>query len=164
MNLRMRGPCSPRTCSARRRSSYRARMGADQPGEPAYGTARAVVVNSGNANAATGEPGLRPRGTARIAGDAVGCPHPRCWWRPRASSACSCPWRRSGSACLRRQSLLSAARRRGCGARYHDHRHASEGRPPSRSRATESATTVLHVHGGRYVRRGSGRSCRTWPR
>lgn len=40
-----------------------------------YGTARAVVVNSGNANAATGEPGLEAaRETARIAGDAVGCP------------------------------------------------------------------------------------------
>ena len=53
----------------------RAQLGADQPGEPAYGTARAVVVNSGNANAATGEPGLEAaRETARIAGDAVGCP------------------------------------------------------------------------------------------
>ena len=51
----------------------RAQLGADQPG--AYGTARAVVVNSGNANAATGEPGLEAaRETARIAGDAVGCP------------------------------------------------------------------------------------------
>lgn len=40
-----------------------------------YGVARAVVVNSGNANAATGEPGLEAaRETARIAGDAVGCP------------------------------------------------------------------------------------------
>ncbi|RDB66859.1 bifunctional glutamate N-acetyltransferase/amino-acid acetyltransferase ArgJ [Eggerthella sinensis] len=40
-----------------------------------YGTARAVVVNSGNANAATGEPGLEAaRETAVIAGDAVGCP------------------------------------------------------------------------------------------
>ena len=46
-----------------------------RPGGPAYGTARAVVVNSGNANAATGEPGLEAaRETARIAGDAVGCP------------------------------------------------------------------------------------------
>lgn len=40
-----------------------------------YGTARALVVNSGNANAATGEPGLQAaRETARIVGDAVGCP------------------------------------------------------------------------------------------
>ncbi|WP_302397552.1 bifunctional glutamate N-acetyltransferase/amino-acid acetyltransferase ArgJ [Eggerthella sinensis] len=40
-----------------------------------YGTARAVVVNSGNANAATGEPGLEAaRETTVIAGDAVGCP------------------------------------------------------------------------------------------
>lgn len=40
-----------------------------------YGTARAVVVNSGNANAATGDPGLEAaRETARMAGDAVGCP------------------------------------------------------------------------------------------
>lgn len=40
-----------------------------------YGTARAVIVNSGNANAATGEPGLETaRETARMAGEAVGCP------------------------------------------------------------------------------------------
>ncbi|WP_449315561.1 bifunctional glutamate N-acetyltransferase/amino-acid acetyltransferase ArgJ [Rubneribacter sp.] len=40
-----------------------------------YGTARAVVVNSGNANAATGEAGLEAaRRTAQIAADAVGCP------------------------------------------------------------------------------------------
>ena len=40
-----------------------------------YGTARAAVVNSGIANAATGERGLEAaREMARIAGDAVGCP------------------------------------------------------------------------------------------
>lgn len=39
-----------------------------------YGTARAVVVNSGNANAATGERGLEAaRASARIAADALGC-------------------------------------------------------------------------------------------
>lgn len=39
------------------------------------GTARAVVVNSGNANAATGERGLEAaRESARLAADAVGCP------------------------------------------------------------------------------------------
>src|SRR5699024_7229550 len=37
--------------------------------------ARAVVVNSGNANAATGERGLEAaRESARLAADAVGCP------------------------------------------------------------------------------------------
>ncbi len=46
-----------------------------QAGLPAYGTARAVVVNSGNANAATGEPGLEAaRATARMVGRVVGCP------------------------------------------------------------------------------------------
>ena len=40
-----------------------------------HGTARAVVVNSGNANAATGEPGMRAaRETADIVAEAVGCP------------------------------------------------------------------------------------------
>ena len=40
-----------------------------------YGSARAVVVNSGNANAATGEPGLAAaRAVAGIVGDAAGCP------------------------------------------------------------------------------------------
>ncbi len=40
-----------------------------------YGTARAVVVNSGNANAATGQRGIDvARETARIVGEALGCP------------------------------------------------------------------------------------------
>ena len=40
-----------------------------------YGTARALVVNSGTANAATGTLGLEnARETARIVSDAVGCP------------------------------------------------------------------------------------------
>ncbi len=40
-----------------------------------YGCARAVVVNSGTANAATGERGLdTARVSARLVGDAVGCP------------------------------------------------------------------------------------------
>ena len=40
-----------------------------------YGTARALVVNSGIANAATGEPGIvAARETTRIVGDVLGCP------------------------------------------------------------------------------------------
>lgn len=40
-----------------------------------YGTARAVVINSGNANAATGERGLEAaRESARMVGEALGCP------------------------------------------------------------------------------------------
>ncbi len=40
-----------------------------------YGTARAIIVNSGNANAATGQIGLdAARQTAQLVGDAVGCP------------------------------------------------------------------------------------------
>ena len=43
-------------------------------GGPAYGTARAVVVNSGCANAATGEPGREnARKMAAITADVVGC-------------------------------------------------------------------------------------------
>ncbi|MBR5259432.1 MAG: bifunctional glutamate N-acetyltransferase/amino-acid acetyltransferase ArgJ [Eggerthellaceae bacterium] len=43
-------------------------------GGPAYGTARAVVINSGCANAATGEPGREnARKMASITADAVGC-------------------------------------------------------------------------------------------
>ncbi len=43
-------------------------------GGPAYGTARAVVINSGCANAATGEPGMQnAREMARITADAIGC-------------------------------------------------------------------------------------------
>ena len=45
------------------------------PGKPAYGCARAVVINSGIANAATGERGLETaRATCDIVGEAVGCP------------------------------------------------------------------------------------------
>ncbi|MEG0791096.1 MAG: bifunctional glutamate N-acetyltransferase/amino-acid acetyltransferase ArgJ [Gordonibacter sp.] len=55
-------------------SVSREHLGA-QAGSPAYGTARAVAVNSGNANAATGEPGLEAaRATARMVGEVVGCP------------------------------------------------------------------------------------------
>ena len=44
-------------------------------GSPAYGCARAGVVNSGIANAATGESGLEnARKTAELVGEAVGCP------------------------------------------------------------------------------------------
>lgn len=44
-------------------------------GTPAYGCARAVVINSGIANAATGEIGLEnARKTTELVGDAVGCP------------------------------------------------------------------------------------------
>ena len=40
-----------------------------------YGTARAVIINSGVANAATGDKGIEAaRETARITGDIVGCP------------------------------------------------------------------------------------------
>lgn len=43
-------------------------------GAPSYGSARAVVINSGIANAATGEPGLEhAREMARITADTVGC-------------------------------------------------------------------------------------------
>lgn len=49
--------------------------GATLGGGPAYGTARAVLVNSGNANAATGERGLEAaRATARLAAGLLGCP------------------------------------------------------------------------------------------
>ena len=58
--------------------------GATLGGGPAYGTARAVLVNSGNANAATGERGLEAaRATARLAAASV-VPSRKCWWRPPA--------------------------------------------------------------------------------
>lgn len=42
--------------------------------EHGYGTMRAVVINSGNANAATGEPGLAlARKTCGVVADALGC-------------------------------------------------------------------------------------------
>ncbi len=48
--------------------------GACGEGGPAYGTARAVLVNSGVANAATGERGLETaRASARLAALAIGC-------------------------------------------------------------------------------------------
>ena len=48
--------------------------GACGEGDPAYGTARAVLVNSGVANAATGERGLETaRASARLAARVIGC-------------------------------------------------------------------------------------------
>lgn len=47
----------------------------ESSGTPSYGTARAVVINSGNANAATGTPGLEAaEAESKIAADALGCP------------------------------------------------------------------------------------------
>lgn len=46
----------------------------DNAQEGSYGTARAVIINSGNANAATGEPGLQTaREMAMRVADAIGC-------------------------------------------------------------------------------------------
>lgn len=48
--------------------------GATEAGGAAYGTARAVLVNSGNANAATGERGREAaRASAQMAARAIGC-------------------------------------------------------------------------------------------
>ncbi|MDO4290336.1 MAG: bifunctional ornithine acetyltransferase/N-acetylglutamate synthase [Eggerthellaceae bacterium] len=53
----------------------RERLNESGDASASYGTARAVVVNSGGANAATGEPGrAAAREEARIVGAAVGCP------------------------------------------------------------------------------------------
>ena len=53
----------------------RERLDEGGPGAPSYGTARAVVVNSGVANAATGERGREAaRAMAEMTADAVGCP------------------------------------------------------------------------------------------
>ena len=57
---------------------------------------RVVVVNSGNANACTGERGLADaREMARLAAEAVGARNTRPWSCPPASSAVSCRWTRS---------------------------------------------------------------------
>ncbi|MCI8468204.1 MAG: bifunctional glutamate N-acetyltransferase/amino-acid acetyltransferase ArgJ [Eggerthellaceae bacterium] len=53
----------------------RERLDEGGPGAPCYGTARAVVINSGCANAATGEQGRdAARAMAALTADAVGCP------------------------------------------------------------------------------------------
>ncbi|MBQ3106521.1 MAG: bifunctional glutamate N-acetyltransferase/amino-acid acetyltransferase ArgJ [Eggerthellaceae bacterium] len=52
----------------------RAHLNEAGEGTVAYGTARAVIVNSGNANAATGEPGLlAARQTCSLVAEALGC-------------------------------------------------------------------------------------------
>ena len=44
-------------------------------GSPSYGTTKAVVINSGNANAATGEPGMdAAKAEADLVAEALGCP------------------------------------------------------------------------------------------
>ena len=89
-----------------------------------YGTARALVVNSGAANAATGSVGLdNARATARIVGDVVGCPANAVMVARRH--------RRSHQSCDIRVGYASCVRGAFCrwrsasGTRYHDDRHAS---------------------------------------
>ena len=74
------------------------------------GRARAVVVNAGCANAATGE--ARPRGRPRDGrgrrAELWAVRPRRCWWPPPASSACPCPWTRSAPASPRRRGASRA--------------------------------------------------------
>ena len=52
------------------------------------GQARAVVTNSGCANACTGPRGMDDaRAMAALTAEALGVRPPTCWWRRRASSA-----------------------------------------------------------------------------
>ena len=76
-----------------------------------YGIARAVAINSGIANAATGDKGLQ---TARQSASSPMPSVARCkkfWWRPRALSVSICRWSRSKAARLwpHRRCLLREA-------------------------------------------------------
>ena len=60
------------------------------------GLARAIVVNSGNANACNGDQGWTDAvAMVNLAADALGIPHRRVLSALRASSGTSCRWRRS---------------------------------------------------------------------
>ena len=97
-------------------------------GAPSYGTARAVVVNSGIANAATGVPGLEhAREMARITADAVGCTDEEVLVASTGVIGQHLPLDPFKTGVPQ---ALAEANREGGGlscARDHDHRHAPEG-------------------------------------
>ena len=64
------------------------------------GKARAVVINSGNANAATGDQGIKDAKTVETEAEKLlGLGRTRCSSAPPASSDKSSPWRRCWRAC-----------------------------------------------------------------
>ena len=108
------------------------------PRQPAHGKARALVVNSGNANAFTGKKGSETtRLTAEAAAEAVGCApnevYHRLDRRDRRAAGCGqvhAPARELA------QSAGAGRLARG-GARHHDHRHLSPSSPRARSKIGE---------------------------
>ena len=130
----------PRRCSCRASTSR----------APAA-LARAIVVNSGCANACTGDEGLRGRARhGRRNGARSSAARPsRCWSRRPASSASRCRSTRSAPACRRRSARSAPTRDRG-GARDHDDRSVSEGSGGA-SRRSAAATSPI---GG--MAKGSG--------
>ena len=113
---------------------------------------RAVVINSGNANACTGERGLTrrrddgPAGGRRLCGAAGS----RCWCCRPASSASSCRWTRSPPASTRPPRSSAAdedvARRRR--PRHDDHRHAAQARRPRARRSAAGRSQITGMAKG----------------
>ena len=101
------------------------------------GKARALVVNSGNANAFTGKTGAEAvKFTAKLAAAATGAQRPARFFSPRPASSASRSMPRNSTACWR-SSRDAAARRLARGRqRHHDDRHLSQS---SRRAARRSA-------------------------
>ena len=112
------------------------------------GRAAAVVLSSGNANAATGRAGRgRRRAHVRAGGRRARCRgRPRSWCARPGSSASRCPWHRSrpGSPCWSRRGLAGRDGGPARGHGHHDHRHRVQG---GRRRGRR-------VHGGRHGQGG----------
>ena len=123
------------------RPTWRRRAGAGQPRHLADGRAAAVVLNSGNANAATGSAAVTtPGACASSPARALGCAPTECSCAPPASSGSRCRWRRSRAASRAgRGSSAPTVGRRGGRRRDAHHRHRPQGgrtpRPSRRARA-----------------------------
>ena len=115
-----------------------------------HGAARSIVVNSGNANACTGQQGMRDaEAMAELAacaalGGGMKFRRAKFWSLPRGASACLCRWpmsrrgSRGRAACSDRRRQQRAPRRRS----DHDQRHAAKGNRGGISNSAEKQSAL----------------------
>ena len=128
---RRQRPSSRPTARRPRRSSCRATPAAFG------GTARAIIVNSGCANACTGEDGMSVAlDMAARRRDCSAAPPKKCWSPRPVSSASRCRSKKSAAGFRLAIAALGADQGAAAAARDHDHRSVSErgGRAPGRRR------------------------------
>ena len=121
------------------------------------GKARALVVNSGNANAFTGKTGREAvTFTAKLAAQAAGCKPAEVFLA--STGVIGEPLRRER---IRRRAGPAGAGRRArplprCGERHHDHRHVSQGRDRARKARRRDGDDQRHRQGRRHDRARHG--------